>query len=217
MFPEVKESRTPPCPRSPQGSPQNSALTEPDLEQGVSSGKSPSRPRLSQSREAMSASPEPVLGKRDKTCGRARRQTVTTRPRSYQRFAHHDYACARCLTATYGTCNTTGAQTSPRTQTLSRPTQSLPSSGQTLPRPSSTSATCSPMNHEGGHSFKLWRTSLNLRIGSVMISGVLPPCPSPFQPSISVIEDAHNAYSQLENGLSLELKVLCKQVLFTVN
>jgi hypothetical protein len=77
-----------------------------------------------------------------------------------------------------------GERTSPWAQTPSRSTQSS-ALGQTLPRPSPASATCSPMNPAKGHSFKLWRTSSNLRTGSVATSDGPPACPSPVRPLIS--------------------------------
>jgi hypothetical protein len=59
---------------------------------------------------------------------------------------------ARCLPAPGRTCNTTGAWTRHRAQTPSHPTQSSPS-GQTPPRLSPATATCSPANPIEGHSF----------------------------------------------------------------
>jgi hypothetical protein len=44
----------------------------------------------------------------------------------------------------------------------------------------------------GGHSFKLWHTSLNLSTGTVVTSGKLPPRLSTALPLISMIEDAPN-------------------------
>jgi hypothetical protein len=120
---------------------------------------------------------------------------VATGSRFCQKFTNHDYTCVtvheRRLPALDGTCNTTGAWTSPRAQTLSRPMQSSPSR-RPPPRPSPASATCSPVNPTDGHSIKLWHTSLNLRMGSVTTSGGLPPRPSLVIPSISVTEDARN-------------------------
>jgi hypothetical protein len=124
------------------------------------------------------------------------RYTTATRPQSCQRFTNYDYACAtvdaRHFTAPNGTCNTTEAQTSPRAQTLSRPTRSSPS-GQT---PSPVSATCFPTNPAEGHPFKLWRMSSNLKTSSVTTSSGLPPRLSPVLPSISVMEDAQRHQTQ---------------------
>jgi hypothetical protein len=105
--------------------------------------------------------------------------------------------------ATDGTCNMTGTQTSPRAQILSRPMQSLPS-GQTPPRPSPASATCSPTNLAEGHSFKLRHTSSNLNMGSVTTLGGLAPRPSPVLPSISVTEDAPNVIRYIGAVASLK-------------
>jgi hypothetical protein len=146
---------------------------------------------------------------------------VATRPWFCQKFYNHDYTCVtvhgRRLPALDGTCNTTGAWTSPRAQTLSRPMQSSPS-GRTPPRPSPTSATCTPANPTEGHSNKLWHTSLNLRTGSVTTSGGLPPRPSPVLPSISVMEDAPNIirYSGAEASLK-KLFLILSTVSTTTN
>jgi hypothetical protein len=129
------------------------------------------------------------------------RCTVVTRPWSCEKFTIHDYTCAtihaRRLPAPNGTCNTIGARTSPWAQTPSRSTQSSPS-GQTLPRPSPTSATCYPANPTKGHSFKLWHTSSNLRMSSIMTSGRLSPRPSLVLPSTSMTEDAPTSSDTVE-------------------
>jgi hypothetical protein len=84
--------------------------------------------------------------------------------------------------------NTTGVRASPRAQTLSAQSTTRPRA-QTPPRPSSASTTFSPVNPVGGHTFKLWHMTPNLRTGSVVTSSGLPPRPSSTLTSISVTKD----------------------------
>jgi hypothetical protein len=74
----------------------------------------------------------------------------------------HALLYTRRLRGPDGTCNTTGVWTSPRAQTPSRSMQSSPS-GQTPPRPSLASATCSPTNYAEVHCWGLVLKCYELR------------------------------------------------------
>jgi hypothetical protein len=100
---------------------------------------------------------------------------VTTRPRSCQKIHHHDYACARRLKAPDGMCNTTGAHTSPRAQTPSRPTLSSPS-GTTSAPPEPGLGYVLPRESRRRPLRQLWRTSGK---GSVMTSSTTSASPEP--------------------------------------
>lgn len=155
----------------------NSASPEPDLGQGVNTGRSPSRPRVPQPWEAMSASLEPISGERDKTRGKppeghqgtaafnARtypaqgcRCTVVTRPRSCQRFTNiitHAplYTHAVCQPLMGHVIRQKSGLALRRKLRLAR--RRARRQDRTPPRPSSASATCSPTNPAKGHSFEL--------------------------------------------------------------
>jgi hypothetical protein len=88
-----------------------------------------------------------------------------------------------------GTCNTMGAQTSPRAQTPSRPEWNSPS-GQNSVSPESGLGYLVPHKSHSWPLLQLWRTSSNLRTGSVATSGGFPPRSSPALISISMTEDA---------------------------
>jgi hypothetical protein len=121
--------------------------------------------------------------------------TGTTRPRSCQRFTNHDYACVHCTRMPSDQPLTGHVIRQGRGPALRRklrlarhrahPRDKL-CLARTQPR------LPAPRESRGRPILQLWRTSSNLRMGSVATSGGPPPRPRPVLPSISVMEDVPN-------------------------
>jgi hypothetical protein len=191
VFPKEAPSRPSPLPEGPSKSPTRPSSipskqhVRADLRltraSHASGPPSPPSPRIPHPRTAKSASPELVLGDKDKACPRANRghphsmhiPTLhdATGAQRQQDCGHvqgqqHDYACAtvraRRLPSHDVASNTTEGQTDPRAQDPPRPTLSLTSNTISA---SPDLGLCYLLHHKSHRRplCRLWRTSERIR------------------------------------------------------